>query len=136
MVNMKFITGTLKKNKKQKVKIKIRDSDVWNLDFTMALILLPMFKRLKKLKGGASLISDDDVPDELKSTSAPPLTDEYDIDDNYFRRYEWVLSEIIWALEETQPDKLYESHADHFEYESRLNNAFRLMGTYWRTFWD
>ncbi len=87
---MKFIIGPLRNNKKQKVKIKIRNCDAWNLDYTMALILLPMFKRLKKIKGGASLISDDDVPEELKSTSAPPLVDEYDVDDNYFPRYEWL----------------------------------------------
>ena len=135
MVNMKFIIGPLKNNKKQKVKIKIRDCDVWNLDYTMALILLPMFKRLKKIKGGASLISDDDVPDELKSTNVAVPT-EYDLDDNYFKRYEWVLSEIIWALKETQPTAKYKQRDDYLEYEARLNNAFRLMGTYWRTFWD
>ena len=134
---MKFIIGPLRNNKKQKVKIKIRNCDAWNLDYTMALILLPMFKRLKKIKGGASLISDDDVPEELKSTSAPPLVDEYDVDDNYFPRYEWVLSEIIWALKQTQPDKLYGGHGDDYlTHEARLDNAFRLMGTYWRTFWD
>ena len=133
---MKFIVGKLKKNLKQKIIIKINDEDVWNLDYTMALILLPMFKRLKKIKNGASGILDDDVPDDLKSTSVkePP---EHDVDENYFQRYDWVLSEIIWALKETQPNrKCKMGGADYIQHDARLNNAFRLMGTYWRTFWD
>lgn len=133
---MKFIVGKLKKNLKQKIIIKINDEDVWNLDYTMALILLPMFKRLKKIKNGASGILDDDVPDDLKSTSVKE-SPEHVVDENYFKRYDWVLSEIIWALKETQPNRKYKmGGADYIQHDARLNNAFRLMGTYWRTFWD
>ena len=126
---MKVKIGRYKKNEKQKIRIKIDDFDVWNLDFTMALILLPMFKRLRKIKAGANAVSDDDVPDELKSTAAP--TDEYGVDENFYKRYEWVLSEIIWGLKQLQPPKRFGT-----SYEpARMRNAFRLMGTYWHTFW-
>lgn len=94
--------------KKRTVKIKIHDYDVWNMDSTLALIVLPMLKRLKEKKHGSPLVEDADVPEHLRSTSAPQLTEEQidsgHTDDNFHRRWEWVLDEIIWTFEQLQPD--------------------------------
>ena len=52
---------------------------------------------LKKDKHGAPNTDDADVPDRLKSTSAPPKTNTYDTDEFHFQRWDWILDEMIWA---------------------------------------
>jgi hypothetical protein len=84
--------------------IKIDRYDTWNMDSTLALIILPMLKQLKEDKAGAPLVDDEDVPEELRSTSAPPKEHEYDTDANHFKRWDWVMDEMIWTFEQLQPD--------------------------------
>ncbi len=42
------------------------------MDYTLSHIVVPMLKQLKETKHGAPFVDDEDVPEELKSTSAPP----------------------------------------------------------------
>ena len=79
--------------------IKIDKWDTWSMDSTLAQIILPMLKQLKDTKHGAPFVDDEDVPEELRSTSAPPKEDDYGIDDNHFKRWDWVLDEMIQAFE-------------------------------------
>jgi hypothetical protein len=39
------------------------------------------------------------VPEELKSTSAPAKENEWDTDENWFKRWDWVMDEMIFAFE-------------------------------------
>lgn len=88
--------------RKRKVKIRIDDYDVWGMDHTLAMIVIPMIKLLKERKQGAPQVDDEDVPEHLKSTSAPPLTEEEintgSVDANWFPRWDWILDEIIWSF--------------------------------------
>lgn len=79
--------------------IKIDRWDTWSMDHTLAHIIVPMLKQLKETKHGSPLVDDEDVPEELRSTSAPPKENEWDIDDNHFKRWDWVLDEMIQAFE-------------------------------------
>jgi len=79
--------------------VKIDRWDTWSMDHTLGHIVLPMLRQLQASKHGAPSVDDKDVPDELKSTSAPPKEDEYDVDDNHFRRWDYVLDEMIFAFE-------------------------------------
>ena len=79
--------------------VKIDRWDTWSMDNTLAHIVLPMLKQLKATKHGSPFVDDEDVPDELKSTSAPPKENEYDTDDNHFKRWDYVLDEMIFAFE-------------------------------------
>jgi hypothetical protein len=79
--------------------VKIDRWDTWSMDHTLADIILPMLKQLNEDKHGAPYVDDEDVPEELKSTSAPPKKEEYDTDDNHFKRWDWVLGEMIFAFE-------------------------------------
>ena len=79
--------------------VKIDRYDTWSMDHTLADIILPMLKQLKETKHGSPNVDDNDVPEELKSTSAPPKENEWDTDDNWFKRWDWVLDEIIFAFE-------------------------------------
>ena len=79
--------------------VKIDRWDTWSMDHTLADIILPMLKQLQETKHGGPFVDDDDVPDELKSTSAPAKENEWDTDDNHFKRWDYVLDEIIFAFE-------------------------------------
>jgi hypothetical protein len=79
--------------------VKIDRWDTWSMDHTLADIILPMLKQLNEEKHGAPFVDDEDVPEELKSTSAPPKKEEYDTDDNHFKRWDWVMNEMIFAFE-------------------------------------
>jgi len=79
--------------------IKIDKWDTWSMDSTLAQIILPMLKQLKDTKHGAPFVDDEDVPEELRSTAVPKKEDDYGIDDNHFKRWDWVLDEMIQAFE-------------------------------------
>ena len=79
--------------------IKIDRWDTWSMDHTLAPIILPMLKELKDSKQGAPYVDDGDVPDELKSMNAPRCENEWDTDDNWFKRWDWILGEMIFAFE-------------------------------------
>lgn len=84
--------------KKRKVKIKLHNYDSWSADHTLALIIHPLLVQLNATKHGSPFVDDEDVPDELKSTAAPPKENEWDTDDNHHKRWEWVLNEMVWAF--------------------------------------
>lgn len=79
--------------------VKIDKYDTWNMDATLTKIIIPMLKQLKATKHGAPFVDDEDVPEELKSTSAPAKENEWDIDGNHFKRWNYVLNEMIFAFE-------------------------------------
>ena len=84
--------------------VKIDRWDTWSMDSTLSVIILPMLKQLHATKHGAPNVDDEDVPDNLKSTSAPPKENEYDTDDNHFKRWDYVLEEMIFAFEHKVDD--------------------------------
>ena len=84
--------------------VKIDKWDTWSMDHTLSYIILPMLKQLKETKHGSPFVDDEDVPDELKSTSAPPKENEYDTAANHFKRWDYVLDEMIFAFEHKVDD--------------------------------
>jgi len=84
--------------------VKIDPWDTWSMDYTLALIILPMLKQLKATKHGSPCVDDEDVPDYLKSCYAPRCEDENDLDDNFFKRWDWILDEMIFAVESKKDD--------------------------------
>lgn len=100
--------------KKRKINIHIDRWDTWSMDHTLALVIVPMLEQLKATKHGSPCVDDSDVPVGLRSTSAPPKENEYDIDDNHFKRYDYILNEMIFAF------KL--KNMDDWEEECRSGN--------------
>lgn len=79
--------------------VKIDHYDTWSMDHTLAHIILPMLKQLKKDKHGSPTVDDEDVPEELRSTAAPAKKSDWDTDENWFKRWDWVMDEMIFAFE-------------------------------------
>ena len=88
--------------------VKIDKWDTWGMDTTLASIIVPMLKQLKATKHGSPYVYDDDVPEELRSTSAPPEEDAYDIDANHHKRWDWAMDEMIWAFENILDDNSFD----------------------------
>lgn len=130
------------KYKPRKIKIKIHKYDTWSMDHTLGLIIHPMLVQLQATKHGAPRVDDVDVPEELRSTSAPPKENVWDTDDNYFKRWDWAIGEMIWAFEQTLDDDIdmdmYRqlSKEDYQKYQERIANGFCLFGKYYQGLWD
>ena len=140
--------------------VKIDRWDTWSMDYTLSFIVVPMLKQLKETKHGAPFVDDEDVPEELKSTSAPPKENEWDTDENHFKRWDWALNEMIWAFEQNLDNNSEEKFFDHAEWDEkekdfgknlhkikidqvglkvhqdRKANGFRLFGKYYQGLWD
>jgi hypothetical protein len=84
--------------------VKIDRWDTWSMDSTLANIVHPMLVQLQRDKHGAPFVDDEDVPEELRSTSAPAKENEWDTDSNHFKRWEWAMNEMIWAFGEKVKD--------------------------------
>jgi hypothetical protein len=104
----------------RKVKIRIDRYDTWNMDGTLSMIILPMLKQLQATKQGSALVDDDDVPEgmNLRSTEAPSPENEWDTDENLHRRWDWVMSELIWTFEQIHPDCDWEQEYYSGEHDS------------------
>lgn len=111
----RFVNRVIKDRINRKVKVKIHPYDVWSMDHTLSLIVLPMLKQLNINKHGAPYTDDDDVPEHLRSTSAPAKENEWDTDDNHFLRWDWVIGEMIWTFEQLSSDD-DESQFYHHEF--------------------
>jgi hypothetical protein len=84
--------------KHRQVYVRIDKFDTWSMDHTLAHIIAPMLVQLQATKHGAPFVDDEDVPEELKSTSAPAKENDWDTDANHFKRWDWALNEMIFAF--------------------------------------
>ena len=84
--------------------VKIDRWDTWSMDSTLADIILPMLRQLKEKKHGSPFVDDEDVPEHLRSGAAPPKENDWDTDDNHHARWDWVMSEMIFAFEHLVDD--------------------------------
>lgn len=146
----------------RQVYVRIDKYDTWSMDHTLAYIVLPMLVQLQATKHGSPNVDDEDVPEPLRST-APGARDrceeEWDLDDNFHERWNYVLGEMIWAFEQQVDDQSDSQFYDHGEkisgedlmesikrmkvddvglkaYHTRKKNGFRLFGKYYEALWD
>lgn len=150
-------TTWLDSKKKRKVKVRIDKYDTWNMDHTLALIILPMLKQLKATKHGSPYTDDEDVPEHLRSNpnrikmseNDIRVVESWDADDTVHVRWKWIMDEMIYAFEmELDEDwdlRIYEKHgkdwlpealAERNAIQARINNGFRLFGKYYQALWD
>lgn len=125
--------GWYNARQERKISVKVDFYDTWSADHTLAMIITPVLKQLKEDKMGAPLIDDEDVPEELRSTSAPPLTEEEKncgmTDENHFKRWDWVLDEMIWTFEQHSSeweDQYYSGESD-IQFEKMENGFSKLV---------
>lgn len=91
------------RKKKRKIVVHIDKYDTWGMSETLGYIIRPMLKQLNENKHGAPYVDNEDVPEHLRSTAVPELSqdkkDNGHTDDNHFKRWDWVMEEMIFAFE-------------------------------------
>ena len=137
----KWLSGTKLSNfctwvdskRKRKIQVRIDKYDTWNMESTLSYIIIPMLKQLKETKHGSPSVDDTDVPKGLRSTLVSEKENEWDIDDNWHDRWNWVLDEMIWAFEEIGkvPEK-----KDMEAQVKRMKRGFTFFGKYYQDLWD
>ena len=126
------------KTGKRKVNIRIDKYDTWNMDHTLALIILPMLKKLKESKAGSPFIDDEDLPEHMRY-SFTTSEDDWDKHDRWVDyKWEWILNEIIWTFEHIVDDdwQYVVTHEKFLEINDRVSNGLRLFGKYYRSLWS
>jgi len=123
------------------IEIEIHDYDVWNLDHTLAMIILPCLKKLKEIKHGAPNVEDQDVPAEIRKDQGIQETvpDPSATDDNFFERWDYVLDKMILAMEFIVEGKHMDFSDDIEEHEKTLKQVKEgtyLFGKYFNSLWD
>lgn len=147
----------LVKYRKRKIQVRIDRYDTWNMDHTLALIVLPMLKQLKATKHGSPHTDDEDVPEHLRSNPNRikmseddiRVVESWDADDTVHVRWEWIMNEMIYAFEmELDEDwdlRIYQREpkgwddakfAERKVIADRIANGFRLFGKYYQGLWD
>lgn len=149
--------------RQRQIYVRIDKYDSWSADHTLALIAVPLLRQLQNAKHGAPLVDDEDVPEGLglRSYETEKIkANEYDVDENHFRRWDWVLSEIIWALEQKigddceqqfhsqkNPDlksRDFDQMMDNMVFDrdgwqawqDRKTRGYKLFGKYYENLWD
>jgi len=146
-------------NTPRQIEITIDEYDTWSMDHTLALIIVPMLKQLKATKHGGPFVDDEYVPEDIRSTAAPPKENDWDVDDNHFARWDYVLDEMIWAMEQIvdhDNEGLFfdnsevDEEADLMEqiaqikcdypaldaHHKRITNGTKLFGIFFQSLWD
>ena len=117
----------------------IDDCDVWNLDHTLALIIVPALKILKEKKQGAPLVNNEDVPEELRALGEELHTYSKtgETDEHYFDRWDYVMDEMIFAFQSKLDEQFFSDQILNYDaYSDRINNGFKLFGKYYNGLWD
>jgi len=149
----------------QKVKVRIDRWDTWSMDHTLANIVLPMLVQLKRTKHGAPSVDNADVPRELRMSKKDmtQFAKDGSTDDKFFKRWDWILDEMIWAFnqkcrdnweddyyeyrdwdqeESKDPNSLFglklvwEDREGQKAHRERMTNGFKLFGKYYENLWD
>ena len=149
----------------QRINVHIDRWDTWSMDHTLAHIVLPMLVQLKRTKHGAPNTDNADVPKELRMSKKQltAYSKTGDTDDNFFKRWDWILDEMIWAFnqkcrddwegdyyeyremgpeESKDPNSLFglklvwEDREGQKAHQERMTNGFKLFGKYYEHLWD
>lgn len=141
---MKVEIGPYTDDGVEKINVVIDEYDTWNMDHTLAYIVLPMLKQLKETKHGAPSVDWEDVPRELRSSAEElrAYNKNGETDVHFFDRWDYVIDEMIYAFDcKANKDDVYmrfdinDKKAMEKE-QKRISNGFRLFGKYYESLWD
>lgn len=137
---MRFFEWNYRGGHNRKIKVKIHDYDTWNMDDTLSHIIYPMLVQLKATKQGAPSVDNEDVPEHLHR---PEGSKEWETDEHWFARWNYVLDEMIWSFSAfTNEEEMFMKEDGSIdmpayeEHHNRLRNGFRLFGKYYQGLWD
>ena len=118
----------------QYVSVDIDEWDTWSMDHTLAHIILPMLKQLKETAHGTPEVDMMDVPKELRASKAEIASAREigDTDASYFKRWDWILDEMIFAFQ----SKVNDDCKEDMLFQERISLGFSMFGKYYQKLWD
>lgn len=121
--------------------VEVTAYDCWSLDYTLAHVIHAALVKFSEEEHGWPYTDDEDVPEELKSTSAPPKVNDWDTDENHGKRWEWILKEMIWGFDQIAKGEKDEPNYScgqrvYEDYHARIKNSTRLFGKYYSALWN
>jgi len=131
---MKVKIGKYPKVGEQHISVHIDNWDTWSMDHTLAHIILPMLKQLKETTHGAPDVDMMDVPKELRlsMTEIASYEETGDTDDNHFKRWDWILDEMIFSFQ----SKVDDNWEEDLFFQERISLGFSMFGKYYQNLWD
>lgn len=148
--------------RKRKLEVKVDYYDVWGADHTLAMIIVPVLKKLREVKHGSPFVELEDVPENLHPKEEAGPDNGY-TDDTVHERWEWALNEMIWSFEQIVDENSDYQFFDHSEsdaaekagvpfeqtwskikidseglkaHNERIKRGTTLFGKYFRGLWD
>jgi hypothetical protein len=109
--------------KKRKVKVHIDHYDVWSLDHTLAMIILPALKQMKKDNTGhpCGVSSDQD-----------PVCGKCDCEKEWHN----ILDKMIWSFEQIAEDDINAHTPEEYKLQQeRIQEGLMLFAKYFQTLW-
>lgn len=156
---MKVNIGRYPKGEKQrKINVQIDPWDTWSSDHTLALVIAPLLQKMQEDKQGAPHVDDADVPEHLRR-SAAPLQNGWDTDENWHLRWDYVLQEMLWSMQQIAADDNESQFYDHSAvdeskgimqqvnaikidteglkaHQDRVQKGCELFGKYFQSLWS
>jgi len=157
---MKVNIGRYPKGEKQrKITVQIDPWDTWSSDHTLALIIAPLLQKMQEDKQGAPHVDDADVPEHLRSTAVPAKENDWDTDENWHLRWDYVLQEMLWSMQQIAADDNESQFYDHSAvdeskgimqqvnaikidteglkaHQDRVQKGCELFGKYFQSLWS
>lgn len=150
---------------RRRIFVKYDPWDTWNLDYTLAHIILPGLKQLKETNHGMPWVDNEDVPENLrieKGDTRKEYYEDYEYnesnDDILLARWNYVQDEMINAFEKISDDDWENQYYDWSDVDKskdvrpwskikvdydglekeqkRIQNGLRLFGKYYQALWD
>jgi hypothetical protein len=128
---MKVYIGPFKKNSdERKIDVRIDKYDTWNMESTLAFIVLPMLKQLKETKHGSAWLPEFDQT----SNSAQYSFDFYEEGDKLawekgHEHWNQILDKMIWSFEQinTNWEDQFHSGEHDFYFEDVEGTEYSIM---------
>ena len=128
---------------KRKVFIKIDDYDVYDLEYTLSLIIEPALRKLLKDEWlGSFKVDNEDLPKDLQISddeyklisSVYSETDKnaMEISNRLEQQFKYVINKMIYAFSVINNTELDE---DDEYYKKKIDEGLRLFGKYFRNLW-
>lgn len=157
---MKVNIGRYPKGDKQrKISIQIDPWDTWSADHTLALIITALLQKMQDDKQGSPHVDDADVPEHLRSTAVADKENDWDIDENWHLRWDYVLDEMLWSMQQIAADDSESRFYDHSAvdeskgimqqvnaikidtqglkaHQDRVQKGCELFGKYFQSLWS
>ena len=105
-----------KKTGDRKYKVKINSQDLYSAYATLAIVILPLLKKFQRDKHGSPWVANEDVPENLWR---PENTGDWDTDENWHARWDYVVKAMIWSFKQIHPaskdweDQFFSGEADY-----------------------